>query len=70
MRIADCREVVVPKAVLEENEHDGHIRCACGHEYRYDLWTDVNVAQWFGFVVPICPKCECIPHSDTRRMDL
>lgn len=70
MRILDSKEVLVPKQVIAENESDGHLVCACGHEYVYDLTGDVNRGEWFGYIVPICPECDCIPHSDTRRMDL
>jgi hypothetical protein len=70
MRIIDGKEVAAPKQILEENESDGRVVCCCGHEYTYDLLDKVNSGQWFGFLVPICPNCETIPQSDTRRMDL
>lgn len=70
MRIIDSKEVVPPKRIIEENESDGRLVCCCGREFHYDLYDGINAGQWMGFLVPICPSCDCIPQSNTRRMDL
>jgi len=70
MKILDDKKSKTPNKVISENEKDGHIICSCSHEFKYDFTKSLNTGSWFGYRVPICPKCEAIPSSDTRRMDL
>lgn len=75
MRKIDRREVIEPKRVISENERDGEIHCSCGHIFKYCMGAItgmqyVNTGEWFGYIVPICPECDTIPKSESRRMDL
>jgi hypothetical protein len=59
-----------PNAVLEEKASSGRVICSCNHEFSYSLSDPLNMGDYMGFVVPVCPSCKTIPESSTRRMDL
>jgi len=75
MRKIDRKEVADPKRVISENERDGEIHCSCGQIFKYCMGAitgmqTVNIGEYYGFIVPICPHCDTIPWSKTRQMDL
>lgn len=59
-----------PLKILEEKESSGCVICSCGKEFSYSLREQLNMGDYMGFVVPICPECQTVPNSETRRMDL
>jgi hypothetical protein len=62
--------MVEPKRVLKEEANNGAVICACGQEFNYDLAKELNMAEWYGYIVPVCPACNMVPTSASRRMDL
>lgn len=69
MQILNENESAVPKTIINQDESSGELICACGHQYRYSLRENLNMGNWFDFVVPFCPECKCIA-SGNRSMDL
>ncbi len=70
MRIIEGKEIVPPKSIIEEKERSGKIECSCNKVFIYSVDEEINVGEMYGYIVPICPDCETIPESKTRRMDL
>ena len=68
MRVVDGKAEFVTAKSYKEESNAGDVTCACGHSYTFDGdFTAHNVAECYGRVVPICPKCEGIP--DQCRMN-
>jgi len=58
-----------PEKVISENlpNYGGEVICSCEHQFKHG--DSLNLVEWQGFIVPMCPECNAVPSSNTRRMD-